>query len=442
MMREKRKEDEGTALTANVDDVDGAGRNSAMNTESSQEIADTSTATANSVASTSELAIDKPRKYVPPMMRKKLEEAAALASVPEDNSSALLGNDAPSEASVAAKQKYIPPQVRTASASSTAVPTPAASIAISPGLPTDAAFGTDRFGWCVNQGPRPGMEDAIDAITQLEGDIPTEFYAVYDGHSGTSAVEFTLRRLPQLLRRQESFNDPARLRQALYDSFISLDAELLEHLRSQAPPSSSSESAGNSFTLSSGCVSTVALIRENRIYVSNLGDCRAVLCRDGNMIQLTVDHHPAENEVEVERLRTLGVEVSNDGYLHGRIGVSRAFGDWAWHANEKCIGLSCEPELYEAEITQDTEFLLLACDGIFENMSSAEAGKTVRRKLRATRDAKASAEALVKTAVKMNGTDNLSAVVVLFNPPPSNDGERVAPRLLFKKKAPAPEEVA
>lgn len=286
------------------------------------------------------------------------------------------------------------------------------------------------------------MEDAIDANTQLEGDIPTEFYAVYDGHSGTSAVEFTLRRLPQLLRRQESFNDPARLRQALYDSFISLDAELLEHLRSQAPPSSSSESAGNNFTLSSGCVSTVALIRENRIYVSNLGDCRAVLCRDGNMLQLTVDHHPAENEVEVERLRTLGVEVSNDGYLHGRIGVSRAFGDWAWHANEKCIGLSCEPELYEAEITQDTEFLLLACDGIFENMSSAEAGKTVRRKLRATRDAKASAEALVKTAVKMNGTDNLSAVVVLFNPPPSNDGERVAPRLLFKKKAPAPEEVA
>ena len=27
-------------------------------------------------------------------------------------------------------------------------------------------------------------------------------------------------------------------------------------------------------------------------------------------------------------------KVSSDGYVHGRIGVSRAFGDWAWDAEE------------------------------------------------------------------------------------------------------------
>merc|ERR1719424_345986 len=142
------------------------------------------------------------------------------------------------------------------------------------------------------------------------------------------------------------------------------------------------------------------------------------------MIQLTEDHSPVDNPSEVARLKGIGVEVSCDGYMHGRIGVSRAFGDFAWHAREKCMGLLNTPEMYEAEVTEDTEFLLLACDGIFEKMTSKEAGQIVRRSLRRTRNAKESAEALVKNAIKMNGSDNCSAVIVIFNLPPGLDSAR------------------
>merc|ERR1719498_846427 len=131
------------------------------------------------------------------------------------------------------------------------------------------------------------------------------------------------------------------------------------------------------------------------------------------MEQLTIDHSPNMEE-EKERLEKLGVEVSSDGYLHGRICVSRAFGDWAWDAQDKCRGVICEPEVQKVPLTDNSEFLLLACDGIFEKLSSKEAAQVVRRELRATGSPQAASEAVVKEAHCRGSQDNLSAVVVLF----------------------------
>ena len=39
-----------------------------------------------------------------------------------------------------------------------------------------------------------------------------------------------------------------------------------------------------------GAVLTSCLIIGNMLYCVNLGDCRAVLCRDGKAVNLSVDH--------------------------------------------------------------------------------------------------------------------------------------------------------
>merc|ERR1711933_102772 len=187
-----------------------------------------------------------------------------------------------------------------------------------------------------------------------------------------------------------------------------------------------------SYVLSSGCVACAAIVISSVVYVANLGDCRAIMCTAGEMTTLTVDHRPEGNDEERERLQNLGIEVSSDGYVHGRIGVSRAFGDWAWDAEEKCKGLLCQPDVSVAEITSDTEFLLLACDGVFEKMTNREAGQIVRRRLRAIGDPKEAAEYLIKNASKRNGSDNLSAVIVLFKRPADAAVERTAPRLFAR----------
>lgn len=270
----------------------------------------------------------------------------------------------------------------------------------------------------------------MDAIARMDGTIASEFYAVYDGHSGTEAVKYVKRQLPGTISGREGFGDPSRLGEVLQEAFTLTDEELLKHLQSQrrSLTQNMSPEGSGTYVLSSGCVGCVAIVRGNEVTVANLGDCRALMCSQGEITPLTIDHRAEVNEGERERLKELGVEVSSDGYLHGRIGVSRAFGDWAWDAEEKCRGLLCKPEISKAEVTDDTEFLLLACDGVFEKMTTKEAGQIVRRRLRTSGDAKAAAEALVKHAVKRNGSDNVSAVVVLFKSPPA-DVQRAAPRL-------------
>lgn len=131
-------------------------------------------------------------------------------------------------------------------------------------------------------------------------------------------------------------------------------------------------------------------------------------------------------------MRALGVGWSADGYVHGRIGVSRAFGDWDLVNDCKCPGLSAVPEICQKELPQDAEFLLIGCDGIFENMNNLQAIQTVRKTLRTTGgDAQASSQALIEDALKLKGADNLSAVVVVFKPPV--EIARTAPRRFFGK---------
>mmetsp|Transcript_21435 Transcript_21435/g.60394 ORF Transcript_21435/g.60394 Transcript_21435/m.60394 type:complete len:160 (+) Transcript_21435:334-813(+) len=153
------------------------------------------------------------------------------------------------------------------------------------------------------------------------------------------------------------------------------------------------------------------------------------------MVSLTEDHRPEVHAGERERLEELGVEISSDGYLHGRIAVSRAFGDMTYHEEDKVRGLSAVPDVTSAPIGADTEFLLIACDGVFEKLTGQEAGQVVRRRLRASGDPKGAAEALVRMAERSTGSDNLSAVVVLFKRPEAADreGPREAPRLFGRR---------
>jgi len=375
------------------------------------------------------------------------ETASSLLEVAK---SATSGTELPltQKAKDEAPKKYVPPHMRRRTASAFDQEVPPTPPTVAPAglpedekedllIPTHGSDGTERWGWSVHQGPKPFMEDAVDAERHF-GDSNTEFYAVYDGHGGSLTVEYLKRSLPGAIRGHPNFADAAQIPNVLKSAFSSTEDALVEILQARPPPRTMQDADAGQYSmkLSSGCVCCVALVRERTVYVSNLGDCRGILCNDGKPVALTEDHSPEVNQKERERLEGIGVEVSSDGYLHGRIAVSRAFGDWCWERGEKCMGIICQPEFTQAEVTEETEFLLLACDGIFEKMDSNSAVRIVRRRLRATGDAKAAAEALVQDAFVRTGSDNLSAVVVLFKRPAAVGGEgRTAPRLFGRKLA-------
>ncbi|CAI9777929.1 unnamed protein product [Fraxinus pennsylvanica] len=153
--------------------------------------------------------------------------------------------------------------------------------------------------------------------------------------------------------------------------------------------------------------------------IANAGDSRAVLGKRGRAIELSKDHKP---DCTSERLRIekLGGVIC-DGYLNGQLSVARALGDWHIKGSKgsKCP-LSPEPELEEVVITEEDEFIIIGCDGLWDVMSSQCAVTIVRKELMLHNDPDKCSRELVREALKRNTCDNLTVIVACFspNPPP------------------------
>ncbi|CAH9107445.1 unnamed protein product [Cuscuta epithymum] len=120
----------------------------------------------------------------------------------------------------------------------------------------------------------------------------------------------------------------------------------------------------------SGVCCVTALIEGDEIIVSNLGDCRAVLCRGGSAEVLTKDHR-AGQEDEKKRIEDNGgyVEIHRGAWrVHGVLSVSRSIGDS--HLKDWVVA---EPETKRMTITSDMQYLVLASDGLWDKVGNQEA---------------------------------------------------------------------
>lgn len=155
------------------------------------------------------------------------------------------------------------------------------------------------------------------------------------------------------------------------------------------------------------------------LLIANAGDSRAVLGKRGRAIELSKDHKPSCTSEKL-RIEKLG-GVIYDGYLNGQLSVARALGDWHMKGPKGTAGpLSCEPELEQVVLTEEDEFLIIGCDGLWDVMSSQYAVTIVRKELMLYNDPEKCSRELVREALKRNSCDNLTVVVVCFSsdPPP------------------------
>ena len=122
----------------------------------------------------------------------------------------------------------------------------------------------------------------------------------------------------------------------------------------------------------SGCTATVALITPTEIYCCNAGDSRTVLSKGKSAIELSVDHKPSLPE-EQRRIYNANGYVE-DNRVDGVLALSRALGDFDYKKNPSCSAkdqkVTAFPEIKSMQMTNDCEFLILACDGIWDVMSS------------------------------------------------------------------------
>ena len=75
-----------------------------------------------------------------------------------------------------------------------------------------------------------------------------------------------------------------------------------------------------------GATAIVAVIVDRTLTVSNAGDSRAVLCRNGTAFALSFDHKPMQ-EQELNRITKAGGFVNTFGRVNGNLNLSRSIGD-------------------------------------------------------------------------------------------------------------------
>lgn len=274
---------------------------------------------------------------------------------------------------------------------------------------------TIRSGSFADIGPRSYMEDEhirIDDISMHLGSLfrfpkPSAFYGVFDGHGGPEAAAYVRKNAMKFFFEEVNFPRGSEVD----DLFLE---EVENSLRKAFLLTDQALADDCSVSSSSGTTAITAFIFGRRLMVANAGDCRAVLCRKGEAIDMSQDHRPIYPS-ERKRVEELGGYI-DDGYLNGVLSVSRALGDWDMKfPRGSASPLVAEPEFRQVMLTEEDEFLIIGCDGIWDVMTSQQAVSLVRRGLKRHDDPEQCAKDLVMEALRLNTFDNLTVIIVCFS---------------------------
>lgn len=179
--------------------------------------------------------------------------------------------------------------------------------------------------------------------------------------------------------------------------------------------------------MGTGCTAASAIITPTEIIVANSGDSRMVLAvKNGNKvraIEMSEDHKP-ELKTEKARIERAGGFVE-DNRVKGVLNLSRSLGDLEYKLDPKLPVheqmITAVPEIKKEKISSDTAFLILACDGIWDCLTSQECADFVAellpKKARVSQVIEEMFDKIIASDVASSGgigCDNMTCVVVQF----------------------------
>uniref|UniRef100_A0A3P9K346 Protein phosphatase 1G n=1 Tax=Oryzias latipes TaxID=8090 RepID=A0A3P9K346_ORYLA len=190
----------------------------------------------------------------------------------------------------------------------------------------------------------------------------------------------------------------------------------------------------------SGTTAVVALIRGKQLIVANAGDSRCVVSERGKAVDMSYDHKP-EDELELARIKNAGGKVTMDGRVNGGLNLSRAIGDHFYKRNDALPPeeqmISAMPDVKVLTLNEDHDFMVIACDGIWNVLSSQEVVDFISERLKPdeggeVRPLSSIVEELLDhclapdTSGDGTGCDNMTCIIVTFqlHPTQSEDTKK------------------
>ncbi|KAL6123799.1 hypothetical protein ACLB2K_076316 [Fragaria x ananassa] len=235
------------------------------------------------------------------------------------------------------------------------------------------------------------------SLSLLESGPNGTFVGVYDGHGGPEAARFVNDHLFKNLKKFTSENQ-GMSSDAITKAFLATEEEFLSLVRKQwlIKP----------LLASVGACCLVGIVCSGLLYIANAGDSRAVLgrmektVRQVKAVQLSVEHNASIESVR-EELHSLHpddprivVMKHKVWRVKGLIQISRSIGDAYLKRPEfnkepllakfrlsepfqKPI-LKAEPTILVRKLYPEDQFLILASDGLWEQLSNQEAVNIVQ----------------------------------------------------------------
>jgi len=224
-----------------------------------------------------------------------------------------------------------------------------------------------------------GKTECQDTMTMLPQLTPNlHFFAVYDGHGikGKDVSSFVNSQMSITLKKNASNIEKLATKDYM-TTFFKTTFKVIENKLNHSSIN----------TTSSGTCCVAVLISNGKCFVANLGDSRAVLCREKEdrstiTIELSQDHKPSRED---EKARVIGVGgFVEPAYYNGMaigplrvwtnnkeggIAVTRAMGD----RHGRKAGIISEPEVTKFDLEEKDRFIIVASDGLWDVFTSEEA---------------------------------------------------------------------
>ncbi|CCE79431.1 Piso0_001493 [Millerozyma farinosa CBS 7064] len=232
------------------------------------------------------------------------------------------------------------------------------------------------------------------------------FFGVYDGHGGEKTAIFTGETLHKLVKSTESFQKGDYIN-AMKEGFLNCDQAILRDYDMKDDDS--------------GCAATSVIITPKQVVCANAGDSRTIMSINGFAKALSYDHKPS-NEGEKARICSAGGYVDM-GRVNGNLALSRGIGDFEFKKNldlpaEEQI-VTCYPDviMHDLDFEQD-EFVVLACDGIWDCLTSPQCMECIRRGIYERKALQTICEEIMELCCAPTsdgsgiGCDNMSIIIV------------------------------
>lgn len=247
------------------------------------------------------------------------------------------------------------------------------------------------------QGYRMTMEDEYNI--KVNEDETLSIFGVFDGHGGKEIAEIVSDKLIDVLFKE--LNEMVKDESKTLKDFMACIKDIFFRIDHDLPHQPS---------LNCGTTAIVnIIINKKYIILANTGDSRSIMSLNGgNCKTLSFDHKPS-NMGERVRIENSGGYVIN-GRVNEILALSRAFGDFKFklpfielkannntfleknkrffkndliHLPPELFQVSSEPDLlvYDLQQLNQPEFIILACDGIWDCYRNDDLIRLIRDKL-------------------------------------------------------------